>query len=51
MSKNAPDHLAQREPTPDERRKADRALIILYIAMAVLTALPLLALWWMSRSR
>ena len=38
------------EPTPEERRKAERATIILYIAMAVLGALPLLALWWTNRS-
>lgn len=40
-----------RELTPEEQRKADKALKILYIAMAVLAALPFLLLWLTNRHK
>lgn len=38
------------DPTPEDLRKAERATLILYLAMALLGALPLLALWWSNRA-
>ena len=41
----------QRPLTPEEERKAHRALTILYIAMGIMAAVPFLVLWWMKRSQ
>lgn len=36
--------------TPEEQRKADRALRVLYVAMGVMALLPFLLLW-LTRGR
>lgn len=39
-------------PPPDpDRRKAFRALVILYCAMFILAAIPFVALWWTGRGK
>lgn len=37
--------------TPEEQRKAKRALVILYSAMILLGILPFVALWWVNRGK
>ena len=41
----------QQPLTPEEEKKAKRALIILYVAMAIMAALPFIVLWWMNRGK
>jgi len=37
--------------TPEEQQKADRALRILYAAMAVMVVLPFVLLWYANRNK
>lgn len=37
--------------TPEEQRKVKRSLIILYSAMALLTIIPFVVLWWVNRGK
>lgn len=39
------------QQTPEERRKVMRAIIILYGAMFLLTALLFTVLWWVQRGK
>lgn len=39
------------EPSSEDLRRAERATWILYGAMALLGALPLILLWWLNRGR
>jgi hypothetical protein len=41
----------QRPLTPEEERKAKKALTILYIAMGIMAAVPFLVLWWANRNK
>ena len=41
----------QRPLTPEEEKKAKRALIVLYVAMAIMAALPFVVLWWVTRGK
>lgn len=45
MNQSPPDQ------TPEDRRKALRATIILYGAMFLLNAILFLVLWWTTRSK
>lgn len=37
--------------SPEEQRKVRRSLVILYSAMALLTIIPFVVLWWVNRGK
>ena len=41
----------QRPLTPEEQRKVNRSLTILYVAMAVMAVVPFVLLWWLNRNK